>query len=51
MTVQEEKLREQYIHEKSLIEQNGYHSIMTFEAWLEIQRIKTLWEERRNNRK
>ena len=38
MTVQEqEKLRGQYIYEKSLIEQYGYQSIITFEEWLEIK--------------
>ena len=40
-TVQEqEKLRERYIYEKSLFEQYGYRSIITFEEWLEIKNIK-----------
>lgn len=41
MTVQEkDKLRGQYIYEKSLIEQYCYQSIITFEEWFEIKNIK-----------
>lgn len=41
MTVQEqEKLRAQYIYEKSLFEQYGSRSIITFEEWLEINNIQ-----------
>ena len=41
MTVKEqEKLRGQYIYEKSLIEQYGHKSIITFEEWLEIKSIQ-----------
>ena len=36
----ERELRNQYIYEKSLIEQYGYNSITTFEEWLEIKNIK-----------
>lgn len=36
----EKELRNQYIYEKSLIEQYGYRSITTFEEWLEIKKIK-----------
>ena len=48
MTVQEQdKLREQYIYEKSLFEQYGSHSIITFDEWLEIKRIN--YDKRRTN--
>ena len=41
MTVQkQEKLRDQYIYEKSLYEQYGSRYIITFEEWLEIKNIK-----------
>lgn len=33
----EENLKKQYISEKSLLERHGYHSIVTFEEWLEIK--------------
>ena len=33
----EEQLRNQYIYEKSLLEQYGYQSVTTFEEWLEIK--------------
>ena len=36
----EKELRNQYIYEKSLIEQYVYSSITTFEEWLEIKNIK-----------
>ena len=36
----QENLREQYIYEKSLFEQHGSRSIITFEEWLEIKNIK-----------
>ena len=36
----EKELRNQYIYEKSLIEQYDYSSITTFEEWLEIKNIK-----------
>ena len=36
----EKELRNQYIYEKSLIEQYGYRSITTFEEWLKIKNIK-----------
>ena len=40
MTVQEQdKLREQYNYEKSLFEQYGSQSIITFDEWLEIKNI------------
>lgn len=39
MTVQK-NLREQYIYEKSLFEQYGSHSIITFEEWQEIKNIQ-----------
>lgn len=39
MTVQEqEKLRNQYIYEKSLFEQYGSRSIITFEEWLKTKK-------------
>ena len=34
------ELRERYIYEKSLFEQYGSRSIITFEEWLEIKNIK-----------
>lgn len=36
----EVELRNQYIYEKSLLEQYGYCSITTFEEWLRIKHIK-----------
>ena len=36
----EEELRNQYIYEKSLLEQWGYQSVTTFEEWLEIKGIQ-----------
>ena len=38
----EKELRNQYIYEKSLIEQYGYSSITTFEEWLEIKNCKSI---------
>ena len=35
-----DKLKNQYIYEKSLLEQYGHRSITTFEEWLEIKNIK-----------
>lgn len=41
MTLQkQENLKNQYIYEKSLLEQYGHCSIITFEEWLEIKNIK-----------
>ena len=36
----EEELRNQYIYERSLLEQYGYQSVTTFEEWLEIKGIQ-----------
>ena len=33
----EEDMKKQYISEKSLLERFGYHSVITFEEWLEIK--------------
>ena len=37
---EQEKLRAQYIYEKSLFEQYDSRSIITFEEWLEIKNIQ-----------
>lgn len=39
-----EELKNRYINEKSLLEQYGHQSVITFEEWLEMQ--KKQW---RNN--
>ena len=39
-TAEADELLNQYIYEKSLIEQYGYRSITTFEEWLRIKHIK-----------
>lgn len=38
--VQKEELKKQYISEKALLERCGYHSVFTFEEWLEIKNKK-----------
>ena len=36
----EEELKKQYTSEKPLLERFGYHSVFTFEEWLEIKNKK-----------
>ena len=37
------ELYQQYIYEKSLVEMWGYHSVLTFEEWLEMKQKNYEW--------
>lgn len=46
-----EELINKYIYEKSLLEQYGHQSVITFEEWLDIQKIQSSYDKRRTKSK
>lgn len=45
-----EELINKYIYEKSLFEQYGHQSVITFEEWLDIQKIQSSYDKGRSKK-